>query len=206
MAASGNLLEPILSVIARSARVRGRLTGDGDLEIRGFVEGEIVVGGDVTVEADGLVAAPVRGRRVTVRGAVRGDLVGEDAIVIEAGGRVVGDLRSPRIALAEGALVRGLVETAGADEPTPAPRRAVAGRPAPATVARPTVVGVPAPRASAPMAAAVPRPAMKTEVPAVVETLHGASDGGRDVLRRPPPPVVPALKKMRGQIVKKKDR
>src|SRR5579871_4900077 len=100
-----------VSVIGRATRVRGRVTGAVDLEVQGFVEGEIAVGGDVTVDAHGLVGASVQGRRLVVRGAVKGDLLGEEAVVLEDGARVVGDVRSPRVAIAPGALVRGYVET-----------------------------------------------------------------------------------------------
>jgi len=194
---------PHVSVVARSARVRGRLTGDGDLEIRGFVEGEVAVGGEVTVEAEGLVSASVRGRRVVVRGAVKGDLVGDESIVIESGGRVVGDLKAPRITLADGALVRGLVQTGDTESGAPSQTvRATAARPASTAAHR----AAPAARVVASVPRAATRAATKVEAPApAVETASHAHRAPTP-LRRPPPPVVPALKKMRGQIVKKKER
>ncbi len=76
------------------------LTGAVDLEVQGYVEGEIAVDGDVTVDAHGLVGANVRGRNLLVRGAVRGDLVGDESVLLEAGARVVGDVRAPRVAIA----------------------------------------------------------------------------------------------------------
>src|ERR1700691_5445979 len=100
-----------LSVIGRTARVRGRVTGAVDLEIQGYVEGEISVSGDVTVDSGGMVGASVHGRRLVVRGAVKGDLTADEAILLEDGARVVGDVRAPRVAIAPGALVRGFVDT-----------------------------------------------------------------------------------------------
>src|SRR4051794_38300138 len=108
------------TVIARSARVRGRVTGAGDLSIEGWVEGEVEVSGELVVEGTGLVAANLAARRLVVRGAVKGDLVGEEAVVLEDGAKVVGDVRAPRIAIAPGALVRGYVQTAGAEGARPA--------------------------------------------------------------------------------------
>ena len=70
-----------VTIIGRTTRVRGRLTGAADLEVQGFVEGEIAVSGDVTIDAAGMVGAGVHGRRVVVRGAVKGDLVGEEAVL-----------------------------------------------------------------------------------------------------------------------------
>ena len=91
-----------VTVIGRTTRVRGRVTGAVDLEVQGFVEGEIAVGGDVTVDSPGIVGAGIRARRLIVRGAVKGDLVGDESILLESGARVVGDLRAPRVAIAQG--------------------------------------------------------------------------------------------------------
>ena len=184
------------SIIGRTTRVRGRVTGAVDLLVLGFVDGEISVSGDVTVDAHGLVGASVQGRRLVVRGAVKGDLVGEEAVVLEDGARVVGDVRAPRVAIAAGALVRGYVETGeGNGAPARASRSEAAARPA-AQQAR--------------VAPPPPKPAGK---PAPAVHLAGGGSGsannsghGRAAARRPPPPVVPALKKAKGQIAKKKER
>ncbi len=185
-----------LSVIGRAARVRGRVTGAVDLEVQGYVEGEISVGGDVTVDSGGMVGASVHGRRLVVRGAVKGDLTADEAILLEDGARVVGDVRAPRVAIAPGALVRGFVDTgANGEAPRAARAQAPAARPAPATL---KAVAVPA-------VAAAAKPAAR---PAVASHLAGAtpSPSKEATPRRPPPPVVPALKKAKGQIAKKKER
>jgi cytoskeletal protein CcmA (bactofilin family) len=200
------------TIIGRTARVRGRLTGDADLEVQGFVEGEISVGGDVTVDAHGMVGAGIRGRRLVVRGAVKGDLLGEEAILLEEGARVVGDVRAPRVAIAPGALVRGYVETGEGTGEALRASRAAATRAAP-VAAKPAMAAAPAkPPALAPKTAAVVTKAANATVAAATvvaaagnnATRHGGANhaGGR----RPPPPVVPALKKAKGQIAKKKER
>lgn len=182
------------SVIGRTTKVRGRVTGAVDLHVEGFVDGEIAVTGDVTVDAHGLVGASVQGRRLLVRGAVKGDLLGEEAVVLEDGARVVGDVRAPRVAIASGALVRGYVETGeGSGAPARASRAEAAARPA----------------RSAPQVRVAPAPPKSAGKPAVHVAGGGSSNngsGGRAAARRPPPPVVPALKKAKGQIAKKKER
>jgi cytoskeletal protein CcmA (bactofilin family) len=232
-----------VTVIGRSARVRGRVTGSEDLEVRGFVDGEITVTGDVTVDAEGLVGAGIHGRRLIVRGAVKGDLVGEESIVLEDGAKVVGDVRAPRVAIAPGALVRGYVETgiqgtessartARAPHAAAAPRAAAPGLRTIAGAAAPPTTRVPAAKAAAPVthepaavAAAAAAPPnnvgrahrAQDDVPGGRSPSRAADDvpGGRSPSgraadeagpRRPPPPVVPALKKAKGQIVKKKER
>jgi len=182
------------SIIGRTTKVRGRVTGAVDLLVLGFVDGEIAVSGDVTVDAHGLVGASVQGRRLVVRGAVKGDLVGEEAVVLEDGARVVGDVRAPRVAIAAGALVRGYVETGEGNGASARASRGEAARPAPARTAPQTRVAAP------------PKPAPAVHVAGGGGGSANNSGHARAAARRPPPPVVPALKKAKGQIAKKKER
>ena len=191
-----------VSVIGRTTRVQGRVTGAVDLEVLGFVDGEISVDGDVTVDASGMVGAAVHARRLVVRGAVKGDLVGTESVLLEDGARVVGDVRAPRVAIAPGALVRGFVETGDAKASAP---RAVRGTQIIANTPKP-VAASPA----KPVAAPAVKPPMKPvpvvhAAPAHVPPPAPASTNHTGP-RRPPPPVVPALKKAKGQIAKKKER
>jgi len=150
-----------VATIGRGTVVRGRITGAANLEILGRVEGEVEVDGDVVLDARGLAAASLSGRRVTIRGAVRGDLVATESIVLEDGARVVGDVRAPRVAIATGALVRGYVQTGDA----PAASSTARARPA-ASAATPRAANVSA-TASAPRTppraapAPVPSPAAR---------------------------------------------
>lgn len=195
--------------IGRTSFVRGRLSGEGDLEIAGRVEGDIAVTGDVLVDATGLVAANISGARVVVRGAIKGDLAATEALVLEAGARVVGDLRSPRIAIAQGALVRGQVEAGGQGAARPKATSArgsvmesrprVAMSPAMSPVARSASVSAPvtAPMASPSRSAAAPAaPAM--EARAAAKPALGAAR------KAPPAPVVPVLKKGTKALQKKR--
>lgn len=165
------------TVIARGTRISGRIAGEGDVEVHGHVDGEVEVSGDVTVGLGGLVGASIRGQRVTVRGAVKGDLMGDEAVVLEEGARVVGDIRAPRVAIGQGALVRGYVQT-GADDKRAQPRAAAK---APAQPAR-SPARAPE-RAAAPKAPPPPPPSSK-------KLVVPASKKGQ-----PPPPVVALLKK-----------
>lgn len=161
------------TLIGAGTFVRGRVTGTGDLEIAGRIEGEVSCTGDVTVESSGLVGAGISARRIVVRGAVKGDLVAEDAVLLEAGARVVGDLRAPRIAIAPGGLVRGHVQTGGAGAARPRAAHATAARTAPkATSTR-----------------AAPRDEARVEVAAKKHAAPATRRVG------PPAPVVPVLKK-----------
>ena len=78
------------ATIGRAARVRGRITGDGDLLVEGAVEGDISVGGDVTLS-----------------GVVEGDIESRGAVHIVSGARVRGNVRSDEVSLDEGAEFEG---------------------------------------------------------------------------------------------------
>ena len=80
------------ATIGRSARVRGRISGDGDLLVEGVVEGDIALGGDLTV-ADGGSVQTVEARTVTVRGEVSCDIRASGEVHIETGSRVRGDVQ-----------------------------------------------------------------------------------------------------------------
>ncbi|MDF2694572.1 MAG: hypothetical protein K0S65_2955 [Labilithrix sp.] len=193
------------TLIGRTTFVRGRVNGDGDLEIAGRVEGDVAVTGEVIVDTSGLVAANISGARIVVRGAVKGDLVATEALLIEANGRVVGDLRAPRIAIAQGGLVRGHVQTGNAG---PARPRAVAAPArAPMTVSETKARPVAPPPAARVMKAAPPPPPPPppSKTVSAAKTNHKPAPAAAVAARPgPPPPVVPVLKKGTKAIQKKR--
>jgi cytoskeletal protein CcmA (bactofilin family) len=217
------------TVISRGAQVRGKLTGEGDLEIHGRVDGDVKLDGMVTVEAGGLVASDVSAAKIVVRGAVKGDLTAVESIALEDGARVVGDVRAPRVSIQAGALVRGLLQTG---DGSPAVGRATAR----ATESRPAKDARPAPKATAvpptprtalevtasptqrgagtngapsrqatgpgvPAAASRARVEPQQQPSRAVTVAGGAAPAAR---HGPPPPVVPALKKGAKGALKKK--
>src|SRR5437899_5798817 len=82
-----------VTIVGQGIFLRGSIRGEGDLEIRGRIEGDVEVGGEVTIADGALIKADVTARRITVRGAVAGNLTGEEGVRLEEGARVVGDVR-----------------------------------------------------------------------------------------------------------------
>lgn len=177
------------SIIGAGTRIRGRIHGDGDLTVDGFVEGDVKVSGEVHVGASGLVASAIEGARITVRGAVRGDLTATVAVHLEEGARVVGAIRAPRVSVASGALYRGVLHTAAPGEAVPpiaGQVAAPAAKPgaAPARAATPASVATRAPAPAAPVRAAAPVPPPSAPA-AVEEAAEGEeTDGTMPALRR----------------------
>lgn len=98
------------AVIGRSTRVRGRVSGDGDLLIEGSVEGDITVTGDLTIAEGGRATSSIEAVAVTLRGELDGDVRASGLIRIEAGARVRGDLHGDSISLEEGVELVGNLE------------------------------------------------------------------------------------------------
>jgi cytoskeletal protein CcmA (bactofilin family) len=190
------------SVLGEGTSITGRVTGDGDLEIRGRIDGEVEIRGDLVIAEGALIRASLSGARVTVRGAVLGDVIGTEAVVLEATARVVGDLRAPRIAIALGAQIRGELDMGDVGEPErraapatasrPQPRAAQPARPAqraPTPPARPAIVARKTPPAGPAAQQQAAAPAPSNGAPAAPAAPAPPARKG------PPEPVVPAIKK-----------
>lgn len=201
------------TVIGRATFIRGRVSGNGDIEIAGRVEGDVTCSGEVLVDAGGLVAANVSAARVVVRGAVKGDLTAEEAIIIESGARIVGNLSAPRIAIVQGALVRGHVQTASTNAARPRASAARATTHVPSRATAPSTENKPrSVTAQAASPRAVPVAAVTSKAPSPppakvqLTAVSNHKVEPRVVPQRsgPPAPVVPVLKKGTKAIQKKR--
>src|SRR5690606_4672308 len=101
------------STIGQKTVVIGNVHGDGDLDVHGRVEGDITVSGSVLIHATSQINGSITAAAIKVAGTVEGNLVAQETVTIEPDARVVGDMTTPRVAIAEGALVRGMLRTEG---------------------------------------------------------------------------------------------
>lgn len=99
------------AVIGRGTRVRGRISGEGDLLVEGTVEGDIVLSGDLAIAEGASATSSVEAQAVTVNGALDGDVRARGAVVIGTSARVHGDIVAESVSLEEGAELVGRVES-----------------------------------------------------------------------------------------------
>ncbi len=97
--------------IGKSVVFKGELSGSEDLVIEGTVEGKVDLGEHVlTVGSHGKIKAEVVAKIVIVLGEIVGNVTASEKVDIRDSGSVDGDIKSPRMAIAEGARLRGSVD------------------------------------------------------------------------------------------------
>ncbi len=126
-------MESNLVSIGQSVVIRGQLTAREDLTIDGRVEdGKVEVPENVvTIGVHAQISAEVIARSIVVLGTVRGNTKATERVEISAGGSVEGDIVAPRFSMADGAQLRGRVDTVAVPAAKAAP--AAAGKAAAST-------------------------------------------------------------------------
>ena len=110
--------------ITQGIRIKGDVTGSEDLFVDGTLEGKLDLGnGSVTVGPNGKVKADITAREVVVRGNVDGKIEATERVQLWNSGRVTGEVRTVRLAIEDGAMLRGKVE-AGKAHPQGSDNRA----------------------------------------------------------------------------------
>ncbi|MFO0679002.1 MAG: polymer-forming cytoskeletal protein [Polyangiaceae bacterium] len=98
------------AVIGAGTRIRGRVTGDGDLVVDGSLEGEVSVRGNFSVGESGSVTSNLDANDVTVLGTLEGDILAKGQVRIGANAKVRGDVRGAAFSLENGARFAGRIE------------------------------------------------------------------------------------------------
>lgn len=97
--------------ISQGIKIKGEVTGSEDLFVDGQVDGKLsLTNGSLTVGPNGNVKADVTAREVIVRGKVEGKVSGRDKVQLWSTGQVTGEVQTDRLAIEDGAMLRGKVE------------------------------------------------------------------------------------------------
>jgi cytoskeletal protein CcmA (bactofilin family) len=97
--------------ISQGIKIKGEVTGSEDLFVDGTVDGKLnLTNGCLTIGPNGNVRADVNAREVIVRGKIEGKVTGRDKVQLWSTGQVTGEVQTDRLAIEDGALLRGRVE------------------------------------------------------------------------------------------------
>jgi cytoskeletal protein CcmA (bactofilin family) len=125
--------------ISQGIKIKGEISGSEDLFVDGPIEGKLnLANASLTIGPNGTVKADVIAREVIVRGRVEGKIQGRERVQLWSTGQVIGEVQTQRLAIEDGALLRGKVETGkpidkASDDRSPAV--AMAGKSVPAGTA-----------------------------------------------------------------------
>jgi len=106
-----------LAQIGKSVVIKGELSGSEDLYVDGVVEGSIALkNNSLTVGPNGQVKANVDAKGIVVKGKLEGNVLASERVELRKSAVVTGDITTQRIAIEEGAYLKGKVDIQGRAE------------------------------------------------------------------------------------------
>lgn len=105
------------TLISEGCKISGLITGDGDFQISGEIDGDCDLKGTVTLSKNGAWTGTIKAGNVIIAGFVEGDIVASGKVEITETARISGTVSGEAIAVAEGAVVEGVMQTTGRSEP-----------------------------------------------------------------------------------------
>ena len=91
--------------------IKGELSASEDLTLYGKMEGRVTLHGGhtLTIGRHADIRAALDAKAVVIQGTVTGNVTARERVEIQTTGSVSGDVSSPRLAIADGASIRGKV-------------------------------------------------------------------------------------------------
>ena len=105
------------TLISEGCKIAGTISGDGDFLISGEIDGDCDLAGTVTLAKNGLWSGTIKAGNVIISGHVEGDIVAAGKVEITNTAKITGTVSGEAIAVAEGAVVEGVMQTTGRSEP-----------------------------------------------------------------------------------------
>lgn len=105
------------TLINEGCKIVGTISGAGSFLVNGEVDGDCELEGTVTLADNGLWQGTIRAENVIVAGRIEGDIVATGKVEITDTARICGTVAGEAIAVAEGAVVEGIMRTTGPTEP-----------------------------------------------------------------------------------------
>jgi len=97
--------------IGKSVVIKGELSGSEDLYVDGNVEGKIELRNhSLTIGPNGNVKADISAKAVVIQGKLDGNVNASERVELRKSAVMAGDLTTQRIAIEEGAFLKGKVD------------------------------------------------------------------------------------------------
>ncbi len=97
--------------IGKSVVIKGELSGSEDLYVDGNVDGKIELRNHIlTIGPNGAVKADVSAKSVVIQGKLDGSVNASERVELRKSAVVTGDVTTQRIAVEEGAFLKGKVD------------------------------------------------------------------------------------------------
>ena len=102
------------TLIGKSVRIKGELSGDEDLFMDGKLDGAVTLNDSrLTVGPNGVVTADLKVRDLIVFGLVNGNVIATGRIELRQSAVLNGDIVASRLSIEENATIKGRVELTG---------------------------------------------------------------------------------------------
>jgi cytoskeletal protein CcmA (bactofilin family) len=98
------------SVIGSDLTIEGKIEGRGHVRIAGRFKGDVVVDGNLTIDAGARLIGGMKATAITIAGEVQGNVLDAARVELLPSGVLVGDLRATTLTVAAGSRMRGHVE------------------------------------------------------------------------------------------------
>ena len=105
------------TLINEGCKITGVISGSGDYQVSGQVDGDCDIDGTVSLARDGLWQGTIKASNVIISGHVEGDIVAAGKVEISNSAKITGTVTGEAIAVAEGAVVEGQMKTTGQAAP-----------------------------------------------------------------------------------------
>ena len=105
------------TLISEGCKITGVITGNCDFQVNGEVEGDCEIDSTLMLARGGLWKGTLRAENVIVSGHVEGDIFASGRVEITDTAKITGTVSAQAIAVAEGAVVEGIMKTTSQPEP-----------------------------------------------------------------------------------------
>jgi cytoskeletal protein CcmA (bactofilin family) len=95
------------TVIGASIKVKGNFQGQGDIVIKGALEGSLKTDANIFIGDQARVVANIEAQQATINGEVRGNIKVKNSLSLGEAAKIFGDVQYGDISIERGAIING---------------------------------------------------------------------------------------------------